>query len=118
MGVYLYTAKKSNPITLHVGSVPVKVYRWEFFCLSRDLDRVFDDDGRSARLNRTLDRMGQCWGDDTPKYVVWVNGKKPQDGDEVYRMKPGRWSAHDCYAFPGEKVGTIKKVGRSWQLEE
>ena len=79
MGVYVYTARKSNPIKAVMvdGSIQ-PIHRVKFFCKLSTLDS-WDfspfSRKRANMLNSTLLRIEKAWGNYLPKYVVFCDDK-------------------------------------------
>ena len=125
MGTYRYVAKRSNPITASLEGKKVKVYRMSFFCLERDTDKpFFDFDGfRTKAWNKLmlrLSRIENAWNaspDLRNERFVVIHHDDVGEGDEVFRIDPNRFDWADCSPFPGEYIGGLKKVGKSWEID-
>ena len=79
MGVYVYAARKSNPIkSVMVDGSTQLVHRVRFFCKLSTLDSWGLSDyarKRTNMLNSTLLRIEKAWGAELPKYVVFCDDK-------------------------------------------
>lgn len=106
MGVYVYTlrAKRAN---VNIDGTKVKANLLSFAF------KPFWHDDQPAAFKRMLTRAETYWEDrETPD--VFVIGDKFENGCPVRKSWPKDSSY--CYDsdFPGEHVGYLKKVGRTW----
>lgn len=106
MGVYVYTMRAAST-NIQVDGTPVKanLLKYSF--------KPFWDDEANKRFQRILTRAENFWDEhETPD--VFVIGDKFENGAYVRRG----WPKHTAWCYdsewPGEHVGYLKKVGRTW----
>ena len=117
MGVYLYTARKTRPITLRVGGENVKAARLSYlFKFWYSHDREFHV--QQMQMDRAI-RVWDQWVD-KPSYLVEVDAKgAPCGGESVYRVDsdavpPFKGAWVDCDKVDGTTfVGYLTRFGTS-----
>ena len=109
MGVYVYTmrATKRN-VEIDGTKVEANLLSFAF--------KPYWSSEQPPLFNRILTRAENFWdARQTPN--VFVVGDKFEDGCEVRKNWPdGRGSCYDTPKFPGEHLGYLKKVGRTWKV--
>lgn len=112
MGVYLYTARKANPITAQTDQGPVQIFRmvfdWKLWFDSR-LDRP---------MNLAMGRAERAWKGGLQDHLVVEaekEGLRHLEGAPVYR-RTGSPSWIDTDRL-GEQVGTLRVEGTRVRME-
>jgi len=109
MGVYVYTlrAKKAN---VRIGNETVKANLLAFAY------KPYYGGEQPAQFDRQLTRAENFWDKrETPQFVIV--GDKIENGCEVRGEWPtGLAVCYDTPDYPGEHVGYLKKVGRTWTV--
>lgn len=100
MGVYVYMARKSQPVNVKFQGEKRTIHRFAY------VSRLSDYDRGGSRINRLVGRIDSAWGDnERPEYAIIADSIKEVSFAWIY--KPAcRITWFDCDEL-GEQVGCV-----------